>query len=149
MTPREDEMLLSRLREGLESSDSAPADVAEFARSAFSWRTIDADLAELEFDSIDEELPSGVRSSATARMISFQAGQWMFDVEYDEVTGRLLGQISPQTSYTVELHTTGALFSVDSDSSGRFAAEGIAPGPAYLILRFLDGTSVKTRWVTL
>jgi hypothetical protein len=126
-----------------------PSDVNEFARAAFAWRDIDAELAELEFDSIEEEVPAGVRSSATARMISFQAGQWMLDIEYDETTQRLLGAISPETAYTLELHTAGAYFTTESDESGRFEAPGVVRGPLSLVLHFHDGPVVKTQWVVL
>lgn len=149
LTSREDDGLLARLREGLTESDPVPSDVTSFAKAAFTWRSIDAELAELEYDSIDEELPAGVRSSTTARMVSFQAGQWMLDVEYDEATGRLLGHISPQTTHTVEIHSAGALFTVDSDELGRFEADGVTPGPVSMILRFTDGTVIKTQWVIL
>jgi len=148
-TSREDDQLLAKLRAGLSQSDSVPSDVSEFAKAAFSWRHIDADLAELDFDSIDEDLPSGVRSSTTARMVSFQVGKWMLDVEYDETSGRLMGHISPESPYSVDLHTAGALFSVESDEVGRFEADGIAPGPLSMVLRFRDGEVIKTQWVVL
>lgn len=145
----EDARILARLREGLEQSEPVPTDVTEFAKAAFAWRYIDAELAELDFDSIDEEVPSGVRSTGIARMISFQVGQWMLDIEFDEVTGRLIGQISPESSFMVELHTSGALFTVESDEMGRFSAEGISPGPLSLVLRFPDRSVIKTQWVVL
>lgn len=148
-TSREDEGLLARLRDGLAESDTVPSDVTSFAKAAFSWRTIDAELAELDYDSVDEDLPAGVRSSSTARMISFQAGQWMLDVEFDETAGRLLGHISPQDEYTIELHSSGALFTVQSDELGRFEANGVSSGPLSLVLRFSDGTVIKTQWVVL
>lgn len=148
-TSREEEEILARLRKALRSTDPAPSDIAEFAKAAFAWRDIDAELAELDFDSIEENTLEGVRSTATGRMISFQAGQWMLDVEYDETAGRLMGHISPTASFTVELHTSGALFSVESDEHGRFEADGVAPGPLSMVLRFSDGSIVKTQWVIL
>lgn len=148
-TSKEDDQILARLREGLGQSDPVPSDVTEFAKAAFSWRNIDAELAELDFDSIDEDLPSGVRSATTARMVSFQVGKWMLDIEYDEASGHLMGHISPEAAYTVELHTAGALFSVESDEVGRFEADGIARGPLSMVLRFQDGQVIKTQWVVL
>lgn len=144
-----DDELVARLGKGLDTSDPVPPDVTEFAKAAFTWRDIDAELAELEFDSLDEDLPSGVRSSATARMISFQVGQWMLDIEFDEVAGRLIGAVSPETTYSVELHTAGSLFTTQSDEAGRFEAEGVNPGPLTMVLRFSDGPVVKTSWVVL
>lgn len=148
-TTREEEQLLAALRDGLRESEPVPPDVTEFAKATFTWRDIDAELAELDFDSIDEEVPAGVRSSVTARMISFQAGQWMLDIEYDQTSGRLMGAISPQARYTVELHTAGAFFTTESDDVGRFQADDVAPGPLGMVLRFADGEVIKTQWVVL
>lgn len=141
--------LIATLRAGLEESDPVPEDVIEFAIAAYTWRDIDAELAELDFDSAESGQGAGVRSSATLRMISFQAGQWMLDIEYDEVTGRLLGMISPETPFHVDLHTAGAFYTSESDASGRFQAESVARGPLSLVLRFSDGQVVKTQWVVL
>ncbi|HEX6301557.1 MAG TPA: hypothetical protein VF148_13920 [Acidimicrobiia bacterium] len=146
---REDEKLLAMLRKALADSDAVPSDVVAFAKAAFTWRDIDAELAELDFDSADEDLPAGVRSSTTLRMISFQAGQWMIDIEYDEAAGRLIGATSPPARYTVELHTSGASFMTESDDMGRFTADGIARGPLGMVLRFTRGQVVKTQWVVL
>lgn len=145
----EDAELLASLRKGLSESDPLPSDVVEFAKAAFSWRDIDAELAELEYDSADEALPSGVRSSTVIRMMSFQAGRWMIDIEYDETAGRLMGATSPPARYSIELHTAGARFTTESDESGRFAVEDVARGPLGIVLRFVDGEVVKTPWVVL
>ncbi|HEU4895100.1 MAG TPA: hypothetical protein VFT85_04615 [Acidimicrobiia bacterium] len=148
-TSRSDADLIAALRAGLEESDPVPEDVTAFAKAVFTWGDIEAELASLDFDSAASTEVSGVRSSATARMISFQAGQWMLDIEYDEITGRLLGVISPEASFRVDLHTSGAFFTTESDASGRFEAEGVSRGPLSLVLRFTDGQIVKTQWVVL
>lgn len=146
---RDEAELLAGLRNGLGESDPIPSDVSEFAKAAFTWRDVDAALAEMEFDSIDEEVPSGVRSSTVIRMMSFQAGRWMIDIEYDETAGRLMGATSPPARYTIELHTAGARFSTESDDSGRFVADDVARGPLGMVIRFSDGEVVKTQWVVL
>ncbi len=148
-TSREDGAFIAALREGLRASDPVPGDVSEFAKATFAWRDIDAALAAIAFDSVEEDVPSEVRSSATARMISFQAGQWMIDIEFDEPSGRVIGAISPEAAYTVEIHSPGAYFNADSDEQGRFEATGVSPGPLSLVLRFTDGPVVKTQWVVL
>ena len=145
----EDEEILATLRRALDESDLAPSDVSEFAKAAFRWREIDAELAQLDFDSVDEDVPSGVRSSATARMLSFQTGRWVLDVEYDEVSRRLIGQIEPETPYRIDLHSAGTFFTVESDEQGRFEAEGILTGPLSMVLRFVGGPVIKTQWVVL
>ena len=44
------------------------------ARAAWTWRTIDEELAELVFDSAAEL--TGVRSEDTARQLTFRAPGW-------------------------------------------------------------------------
>lgn len=145
----QEDQIIATLRKGLQQSDPVPSMVSEFAGALFTWRNIDAELAELSFDSIDEETPSGVRSTTAARMISFEVGRWTIDVEYSPVTGLLMGSVSPEASFTVELHSRGDLFAVESDDLGRFELDGIEPGPASLVLRFADGAMVKTSWIVL
>ncbi|MGI9609373.1 MAG: hypothetical protein ACR2NL_03665, partial [Acidimicrobiia bacterium] len=90
-----EEALLSRLQKGLTASDPVPADVSEFAKASLAWRTIDAELASMTVDSSSEDMPAGVRSTATARMLSFEAGSWTIEMEYNPSSGRLIGQIDP------------------------------------------------------
>lgn len=142
------EEMIGRLRRGLEHSDPVPTNVSEFAKALFTWRDIDAELAELSFDSIEEDIPAGVRSVAAGRMISFQTGRWLVDIEYDETTGTLMGTISPHSEATVELHSGVARFSVGTEDS-HFAFDVVAPGPISLVITFADGPVVKTNWVIL
>ncbi len=144
-----EDQLVAKLRAGLNAIDPAPAEIAEFAKAMFEWRSIDAELASLDFDSVNEDVPSGVRSTATTRMISFQAGKWLIDIEHDPVTGRLLGTVSPESDFTVDLQTSGGRFSVRSDEFGGFVAEPVQQGPLSLIVRFADGSVVKTEWIVL
>jgi hypothetical protein len=140
---------LAKLRTGLEQSDPPPETIGEFAKALFGWRDIDATLAELSFDSIDSEVPTGVRSTAVGRMISFQAGKWLVDIEYDSASGHLMGRVSPDSQVTVELHSSGARFSVEGDTSGNFEFDNVITGPVSLVFHFDDGQSVKTTWVVL
>ena len=87
----QEENLLSLLRRGLEQSDPSPADVAEFAKAALSWRTIDADLAQLSYDSIDESDSVSVRGVATSRMLAFESEELTIDLEHDSSIGASFG----------------------------------------------------------
>ena len=146
----EDEALISQLKSALEQTDPVPADVSEFAKAAFSWRDIDAELAAIEFDSSTADLPAGVRSAATARMLSFEAGEWTIDIEYNEATRRLLGQVSPGQRCTVELHYAGGVSEAEADDLGRFDFDDILPGPVSLVIRTPGNLHViKTEWTVL
>jgi len=146
----EDQTLIAQLSAALEEIDPVPTDVSEFAKAAFDWRNIDGELAALEFDSSTEDVPSGVRSTATARMISFEAGEWTIDLEYDEHARRLIGQVSPGTKCIVELHFAGGAIGVPSDDLGRFDFDDVLPGPVSLVVRTPGNLHViKTEWTVL
>jgi hypothetical protein len=146
----EDETLIAQLSAALGAIDPAPTDVSEFAKAAFAWRTIDAELAALGFDSSTEDVPSGVRSTATARMISFEAGEWTIDIEYDEHSRRLIGQVSPGTKCVIELHFAGGAIGLETDDLGRFDFDEVLPGPVSLVVRTPGNLHViKTEWTVL
>ncbi len=78
--------LIELLRQGLDSTDPVPTDVTDFAMAALSWRTIDAELAAIAFDSASEEMPAGVRGSVTDRMLSYETERLSIDIEYRPAT---------------------------------------------------------------
>jgi hypothetical protein len=145
----QDNEIIEKLAKGLEQTDPVPSHVTEFAHALFTWRNLDADLAELSYDSIDEQTPTGVRSTSTARMISFEVGQWTVDLEHNPTTGLLIGSVAPESDFTVELHIGGARFVSESDELGRFEFEGVEQGPASFVIRLADGRTLKTSWVVL
>ena len=144
-----DEELIARLKAGLEESDPVPGDITEFAKAALGWRNVDAELAEIAFDSTEEAV-SGVRSSATARMISFEAGRWTIDIEYDEAKTHLMGQVDPAAKTQIEIHFAGGTMATDSDELGRFDFHDIPRGPMSLTIRIPgDLEVIKTEWTVL
>ncbi|MET0326995.1 MAG: hypothetical protein ABW219_17400, partial [Ilumatobacteraceae bacterium] len=65
MTAAHDDELQAVLARALRTVDPVPDHVLAGARAAWTWRTIDEELAELVFDSAAEL--TGVRSEDTAR----------------------------------------------------------------------------------
>ena len=148
-TSQHEDSLLSQLRRGLDESDPAPGDLTDFAKAALSWQTIEADLAQLTYDSIEDSNTATVRGVAIARMLAFESGGWTIDLEHDPVTGRLMGQIEPAGLVTIELHVLDTVLVADSNDQGRFFFEGIQSGPFALVIRFEGDETVKTEWVIL
>ncbi len=147
-TDREEEKIMALLRRGLDQTDPVPPDVTEFAKAALSWRTIEAELAMLSYDS-SEERATAVRSTTSARIIGFEAGDWMIDLEHDAATGELRGHIEPVGRLDVELHVIGAVLATETDDLGRFTFEGVEAGPLALVIRVEGGEAVKTEWIVL
>jgi hypothetical protein len=125
------------------------------ARAALTWRTIDAELAELMRDSA--ELDAGalaLRGAATGpRLLSFESPRLAIEAEVT-VTGprrrRLAGQILPPLPVTVTLEQGGVRLTAEADELGRFAFDRLGAGPARLRAALPDGgMEVATPWTSI
>ena len=102
MNERTDDQLIATLGDAIIHADPVPEHVLAGARAAFTWRTIDAELAELVFDSANEL--TGVRSEASPRQVTFQApGVEIEAMVIDNGQRRIVGQLIPPTEATVQL----------------------------------------------
>jgi hypothetical protein len=144
-----DDDLLELVGRALRAADPVPDRVIEGARAAWTWRTIDEELAELVFDSAAEL--TGVRSEDTARQLTFRAPGMEIEVMIvDEVSRRIVGQLIPPGTFTVHLLTSDDVVRDEStDRLGRFAFDAVAPGPVRLAVVDPDGTHIATTEWTL
>jgi hypothetical protein len=151
----DDEAVFEELRGLLARADPVPERLNEAARAAFTWRTIDAELAELMRDSA--ELDAGalaLRGAATGpRLLSFESPRVAIEAEVS-VTGprerRLVGQIVPPVAATVTVEQGGVRLSVQADELGRFAFDRLGAGPARLRAALPDGgMEVATPWTSI
>ncbi|MDH3499420.1 MAG: hypothetical protein OEM97_04810 [Acidimicrobiia bacterium] len=141
-----DEQLMAELGATLDELDPVPTAATEFAKAAFTWRTIDAELAELVFDSADDQL-TGVRSTGGARQMTFRApGLEIEVVVMAEGARRLVGQLVPPQAAEIELLYQGEVRSASSDSLGRFTFLDVPVGPVS-IRCMVEGTTVQTDWM--
>ena len=142
-----------RLLAALAAADPPPADIVESARGIYSWRTIDAELAELSYDSeLDEEALAGVRGAGELRQLTFEAEGVRLDVEV--TTGpptRLVGQLAPPGVARVEVRSPESSVTVDTDDHGRFSVTELPSGPVSLRCTPLTsgGGTVETGWVVI
>jgi hypothetical protein len=147
-----DEQLLAAVGEAVAEHDPVPPTVVTAARASLTWRTIDAELAELTEDSALHDL-AGVRSTATPRLLTFETPSLEVVVEITE-TGerrRLAGQLAEPALATIKIrHQSGSTTEVQTDSLGRFAVDDIEPGLVSLVCRFADGSrTVVTAWLAV
>ena len=143
-----DDELVEAIKTGLEQTDPVPMSAVEAAKAAFTWRTIDAELAELVYDSAETGLV-GVRGEG-ARQVTFRSPGVEIEVMVtDERERRIVGQLVPPQQATVEALTSGGIREQGSDSLGRFSFEGIVPGPVKLSVETADGGTVVTEWTIL
>jgi hypothetical protein len=144
-----DDELVSALTLALRELDPVPAGLVEAGKTALSWRTVDAELAELVADT-----ESGVAAARdrAPRILTFAAGDTtlVLEVTDDQNGRRLLGQIVAARRAEIEAaHRSGAV-TVESDDLGRFRVEHFPAGPIRLSLRVPDKPSpVVTSWVNI
>jgi hypothetical protein len=144
----DDEQLLAALRESLTAREAVPSWFVETGKNAYAWHNIDAELAQLTYDSSREPV-AGLRSeTASIRALTFTSAHLSLELE---VTGdSLVGQIIPLRSGTLEIQTrAGTTTSTPVDEIGCFAVEPIPASPFRLRCRTADGTDVLTGWITL
>jgi hypothetical protein len=155
--PDRDEPLVDELRAFFAELDPVPPLVSETAKASLGWRRLDADLAELLSDSaLEEERFALTRSSeAPARAVTFSAAELTIDIEVqvDDQTRMLLGQLSPPAPATIEIQTTAAArLSAEADRLGRFRVRLPTGGPIRLRVVRADGRAgppVETSWITV
>jgi hypothetical protein len=143
-----DEGLLTRLRLVVREHDPVPEAVFAAARAAWGWRTIDADLAALTFDSaMAERELAGVRGTAQPRLLTFSAGHLTVEVEVHEQRQgrRLVGQVVPPAAGRLEVRHPGGQVDAAVDDLGRFVADGVPAGPVSLRCHTAGGI-VDTDW---
>jgi hypothetical protein len=150
----EDEGLLQELRAAVRRFDPPPDSVLEVARASLTWRTIDAELAALEFDSAVDVAATAVRSSEGPRLLTFAAPGLSIEVEVSPIGPRrqLVGQLVPAQAARIDVRHAGGVTTVRADQLGRFGADAISAGPVSLRCHFGDAPSsppVVTEWIPL
>lgn len=145
--------LEEELRRAAASLDPVPPELLRAAADAFSWRTVDAELAELVYDSLlDQAGPSLVRGPQDRRLLSFQAGAVTIDLQVTRKGSArdLIGQLAPPQQASIEIRAGSGIVTVDADELGRFRAGSVPAGPMSLRCRLAaagTGPAVSTDWV--
>ena len=142
----------AELRAIFSHMDPVPQLLDDAARTAFTWRTVDDELAELMRDSAEEEAGALVRSASTLRQLSFESPRLGIELEVAH-TGprerRLDGQLLPPAPATVTIERPGEDgLSVQADELGRFSLDGLRAGVVRLHV-LLRGTQIAIPWTTI
>lgn len=144
-----DEELFEALRQAVDTRRAVPDEFVEAGRRAFGWRNIDAELAQLTFDSTrDPGYALSMRAEAASiRALTFVSAHLTIELE---VTGdSLLGQIIPVQAAVIGVQpVTGAERAVEADQIGCFSIQPVPRGRFRLHCRAAS-VEVLTGWVTL
>jgi hypothetical protein len=131
--------------------DPVPPLLDDAARAALTWRTIDAELAELMRDSADDAAAL-VRSGGGMRQLSFESPRLGIELEVSatgERSRRVQGQLLPPGAATVTIERPGEdSVSVQADELGRFVLDGLRAGVVRLHV-LLRGTQIAIPWTTI
>jgi hypothetical protein len=146
-----DERLLAELEEALRTAQEVPARFVEVGKEAFTWYGVDAELADLSYDSAEQ--PAGALAGTRAdlravRALTFVAGG--ITIEVEATANALQGQVVPPRSGAIALWLRdGSTSTVPVDEVGWFLFATRPVGLFRLHLRTSDGSSVRTAWTAL
>lgn len=161
MTPHDitsDDTDRAALRRLLTDLDPVPAEVVAAAKASLTWRTIDAELAELAYDSLLDAELVGTRGAVATRSISFEYGANSIEIEVEAEHSagqhRIVGQIAPQRPTSMELQRSDGAQSIKVavDDRGRFTIGNLAPGMVRLFVEFAPGSGssrLLTEWMSI
>lgn len=138
-----DAEIVAALAEARRAAAEVPERIREIGRSAFAWRTVDAELAALSPDT-----PVGTRAEpAAVRALTFAARDLTIEVEVTD--DALHGQVVPPRPGEIELRDrTGVVAVAQVDELGWFVLGPVPRGMFRLHLRAGDAV-VVTEWITI
>jgi hypothetical protein len=151
----DDARLEEELRELAARLEPVPDRLVQAALDAYAWRTIDAELAELTFDSLaGHEEAALVRGQQQERLLSFQASGLTIEVEVTAAgpARRLIGQLVPPQRAEVKIRHQDGVVTVATDEFGRFVADRMPAGPVSLRFGPTPGegrSAVVTEWIPI
>jgi hypothetical protein len=147
----DDERLIAELGAAVAEESAVSDRRRAAARAAFTWRSVDAELAELLHDSALDP-GAAVRSGGDApRTLTFARGAVTLEIEVDGDT--LLGEVLDgdpgpgPASVTLQRPDTAGR-STEADGSGFFRFDEVGPGPVRFVLS-RGSWSITTPWATL
>ena len=133
----DDEQLLEALGEAIRARQAVPSWFVATGKNAYAWHNIDAELAQLTYDS----------QTASIRALTFTSAHLSLELEVGN--DALFVQVMPPQAGILETHTKAGLTTSPGDESGYFAVQPIPDSPFRLRCHTAGGTDVVTGWITL
>ena len=128
----DDDELQELLRDALAEQRDIPARFVEAGKASFAWRSIDAELAALSYDSVGDAsaLAGASRADhAAIRELTFAFRDATVHVQI--ARGGLHGQVVPPRGGEAELHVEGRpLRRTEVDDQGWFSFAPLPPRPS-------------------
>jgi len=147
---RDDEQLMAALKESLDQYRSVPPEFIGAGKNAFAWHNIDAEIAQLTYDSTcHQDTVASMRSeTASIRALTFTSAALTIELEVSE--NSLLGQVIPARDGTVKVQNrAGEIAAIPPDELGCFTVCPIPDSPFRLYWQASNSPGVVTGWITL
>lgn len=128
----------------LPSDDDPPESLHDGAVWIHDWLTMEAELAELTFDSVDQPELAGVRSTGALRELTFVSDASTIEIEIEPGvrSAGVSGTITPPVAGRVQLVVGAEIYAGEIDARGAFA---IAAVPHGTVLALVDTAHGKIR----
>ena len=140
---------LAEVGKALDEAGRVPRAVVDAGYAAWSWRTLDAELAELTYDSLSDDLAQVASRSpdaAAAHAMTFTSAALTIELDVDP--DRVLGQlVPPRPGVVTATRRDGASTTQAVDDRGCFVIEPVPVGA--FRLRVEGAPAVSTGWISL
>jgi hypothetical protein len=145
-----DEELLGELRAAAAQADPVPDLVLRQARAALATRDLDAELADLAFDSALAAAGAVRAEGDDVRLLSFESPRVSVELQVEYADGRVVlrGLVTGATGDAV-IEVAGERHTRPIDDDGWFTAAGLPRGTTRVRVTAADGTPVTTGWAGL
>jgi hypothetical protein len=149
----DDDRLLAALGEAVQAARAVPPEFTAAGQAAFTWRTIDAELAALTFDSAAEEAAAPAMRAMRAeeagpRFLTFAGSELTIELEIGPDS--IVGQIVPaQSGHVDACPASGPAGTAEIDEIGCFIIQPLPSSPFRLHCHTGTGVSLLTTWITL
>jgi hypothetical protein len=145
----DDERLFMEVREAVRAVPPGP--LVEAAKAAFAWHNVDAELAELTYDSAVE--PAGALAGARADPAALRALTFLtsaITIEVELTSAGLQGHVVPPQPGEIEMQLRdGSRRTVPVDDDGWFLVLPRPAGMFRLYLHTAEGGTALTTWTVL
>jgi hypothetical protein len=146
----DDEQLLAMLKQALQAREAVPPEFIEAGKAAYAWRNIDAELAQLTYDSTRDPAGAMALRSETASIRSLTFTSPHLTIELEVTEDSLIGQAIPTQEGTVEVQAgSGDSAAIPVDEAGVFRVRPIPASPFRLRYRAASGSDVLTGRINL
>ena len=145
----DDERFLTALQQARRARQAVPPAFAEAGKNTFAWHSIDAELAQLTYDSTRHtgRVPTARAEGASIRALTFSSVH--LTIELEVTRDSLLCQVVPAQPAIIEVQArTGAATRVNADGIGCFSIHPIPRGLFRLRCQTAAGIDVLTGWIT-